>query len=83
MLQETFNCLYCDKSYTAAVSLGGHVSKAHPGHSSAYSQKLEVRKSREQERNFLKQAKEMLLKEGIDPKKYRIKATMLKKQLMA
>ena len=52
-----FKCSFCEKRYPKSVSLGGHVSKAHPGTSVNYSKKLAIRKSREVERSFLKKAK--------------------------
>jgi hypothetical protein len=42
-------------------ALGGHISKKHPGKSKVYAQKMITRDSRTEDRQFLKQAKQMLL----------------------
>ena len=43
-------------------SLGGHVSKAHPGKSLIYAKKIERRTEREPDRRLLAEAKEIVLK---------------------
>jgi hypothetical protein len=52
-----FICKYCSMSFNKAQSLGGHVSRTHPGESREYKQKKIIRKSRELERAKLFLAK--------------------------
>ena len=56
--QQIFKCGICGAEYSKSVALGGHQSKAHPGTSSSYKRKLEIRQSREEERKLLERAKE-------------------------
>ena len=51
----------CNMSYPSPASLGGHTSKAHPGWSLVYKQKIETRKSRATERDLLQEAKKLFL----------------------
>ena len=81
-VQTEFACTHCEKVYAASQQLGGHISKAHPGVSSAYAQKIKRRDERKEERAFLAKAKEILAKSGYDAKKNRQLATKLKKELI-
>ena len=51
-------CKHCDRVFEKSVSLGGHLSKVHPGLSKSYSHKMEVRGKREEQRKYLLLAKE-------------------------
>lgn len=46
-------CKICkDKRFKHSSALGGHISKAHPGQSSAYNHKKQVRETRRLERQL-------------------------------
>ena len=48
-------CKICkNKRFKHSSALGGHISKAHPGQSSAYNHKKHVRETRELERSLHK-----------------------------
>ena len=49
----TFNCEFCPKSFLNSRQLGGHVSKAHPGRSRTYQQKIIKRESRTKDRELV------------------------------
>ena len=79
-----FECRICNAKYQNAVSLGGHVSKSHPGSSSNYSRKVSIREKRFEDRNCLKKAKAWITENlKLDPRQYRALATEVKKMLMA
>ena len=52
-----YKCKYCERTFKKSVSLGGHISKAHNGQSDNYKKKMEIRESRNQDREYLSQAK--------------------------
>ena len=54
-------CSYCQATFSGPQGLGGHISKAHPGLSKSYSQKVKTRELRAPQREMLEQAKRMLL----------------------
>ena len=56
--KRKFQCALCKATFDKNVSLGGHYSKAHPGQSKRYNEKLATRASREDDRKYLKLAKE-------------------------
>ena len=56
--RRKFQCALCKATFDKNVSLGGHYSKAHPGQSQRYNAKLATRASREDDRKYLKLAKE-------------------------
>ena len=37
---KEYKCKYCDMTFEKSVSLGGHLSKAHPGSSKPYNYKM-------------------------------------------
>ena len=43
---EIYICNFCSKTYNTSQSLGGHVSKSHPGTSISYQKKILRRKER-------------------------------------
>jgi uncharacterized C2H2 Zn-finger protein len=43
MLELPVQCDHCSRRFKKAQSLGGHVSKAHPGASKIYAQKMKRR----------------------------------------
>ena len=47
-----YKCKICHKRFKHSSALGGHISKAHPGQSSAYNHKKRVREMRELEREL-------------------------------
>ena len=47
-----YRCKICFKRFLHSSALGGHISKAHPGQSSAYNHKKRVRETRELEREL-------------------------------
>ncbi|CDW84157.1 UNKNOWN [Stylonychia lemnae] len=51
-----YQCKFCKKRFRICAALGGHISKAHPGQSSAYNHKKQVREQRELERQLHKDA---------------------------
>ncbi|CDW81461.1 UNKNOWN [Stylonychia lemnae] len=57
--RKNFNCRYCERSFTQATALGGHMSKAHPRMSDHYMYKQEIRQSRESDRELLTRAKDI------------------------
>ena len=77
-----YKCRYCDRCFKKSVSLGGHISKAHNGKSDNYKKKMEIRESRNSDREFLAQAK-IVFKEqtGMNPKEYRNVITRIKNEL--
>ena len=52
-----YKCRYCERTFKKSVSLGGHISKAHNGKSDNYKKKMEIRESRNLDREYLSQAK--------------------------
>lgn len=78
------SCPHCDKVFSSSTSLGGHVSKSHPGQSKAYNKKQMVRDNNEFDREMRKKAKQYLIKEtSRDPRTCRAKVTEIKKLFMA
>ena len=59
---RVFPCPHCGKTYPSSRSLGGHISKAHPGSSDTFTHKIKVRKERTHKRMALTLAKELLRK---------------------
>ena len=55
-------CDHCERRFKKPESLGGHVSKAHPGMSVIYAKKIERRTQRAPDRKLLAEAKEIALK---------------------
>jgi len=43
---QLWKCNLCEATFAKSVALGGHQSKAHPGTSSNYRRKLEIRAAR-------------------------------------
>ena len=76
-------CSICGKGFEKPVQIGGHVSKAHPGMSQSYNKKRVIRKAKEQDREFLKQAKKWFVKNTgmLALKTYRDRITKIKKIL--
>lgn len=62
MQELTFPCKFCERIFSHCAALGGHVSKAHPGQSTAYLHKKQVRDTRELQR-LLHQEAVMIYKE--------------------
>ena len=48
-----FKCSHCSRAFFKAVSLGGHVSKSHPGKQSNYTKKMEIYRARTKHRQNL------------------------------
>ena len=61
MIELPVQCEHCSKRFKKAQSLGGHVSKAHPGASKIYAEKMKRRNQRAPERELLAKAKKLLL----------------------
>ena len=79
-----FFCKLCNASFAAAVQLGGHTSKQHPGTSKNYNKKLQIREANTTNRVFLKKAKEWILEHTLlDLRKDRDKVTKVKNILIA
>lgn len=57
-------CKYCTRIFETPQSLGGHVSRKHPGKSSDYNRKKMVRRRREFDRQKLLLAKEKYFRES-------------------
>ena len=78
-----FKCSHCSITFEKAVSLGGHVSKAHPGMQSNYTHKMEIYRARTEHRENLVKAKEWFVDiTGLNPKDHRVSITEIKKQFM-
>ena len=58
MSKPKYKCNMCPQVFFKCSALGGHISKAHPGQSTAYTHKKSVRESRELERILHKKAME-------------------------
>jgi hypothetical protein len=70
--------------FTASTSLGGHVSKKHPGKSEGYQQKQVKRAKNETDREMRKKAKEFFFQQTKkDPAAFRQKITSIKKVFLA
>ena len=81
-LNYDYKCRYCDRSFKKSVSLGGHISKAHNGKSDLYKKKMEIRQSRQQDREYLAQAKDVFVQQtGMNPKEYRNVITRIKNEI--
>jgi hypothetical protein len=52
-----FLCKRCFKEFKTSSAFGGHTSKAHPGESERYAEKMKKRKERKPDRFFLGKAK--------------------------
>ena len=52
-------CPICNKRFKESSALGGHISKAHPGQSTAYNHKKRVRDARELERTLHREAMDL------------------------
>ena len=70
-------------SFEKPVSLGGHLAKAHPGVSKPYNHKMQIRKKREEQRKYLKLAKEWYDENISSEVKIRSYITKIKKAMMA
>ena len=80
--EYAYKCKYCDRTFKKSVSLGGHISKAHNGKSDNYKKKMEIRESRNQDREYLSQAKQVFKSQtGMNPKEYRNVITRIKNEL--
>ena len=78
--KQEWKCEFCDKVYPKSVQLGGHQSKAHPGTSSNYKRKIEIRESRATERELLEKAKEWFVSNiYLSPENNRKVITLIKK----
>jgi len=73
----------CTRRFKQHTQLGGHKSKAHPKSSPGYLKKMEKRKDRESEREYLKLAKQVFtdLNPGVCMKEHRNKVTYIKNKL--
>lgn len=73
-------CDHCERRFKKPESLGGHVSKAHPGMSLIYAKKIERRTQREPDRKLLAEAKVIALNQypGLDLIKHRAIVTKIK-----
>ena len=73
----------CPRRFKLHTQLGGHKSKAHPRQSTIYNIKMQKRKERETDREYLKLAKKLFMEEnpGASLKESRNKITNLKKKL--
>ena len=81
--QPKFKCSHCSLTFERAVSLGGHVSKAHPGMQSSYTHKMEIYRARTEHRENLLKAKQWFKDiTGLNPSDHRVSITEIKKQLM-
>lgn len=81
---EKFPCDYCDRVFDKTQSLGGHISKKHPGKSEHYAIKQQKRAENEHDREMRRRAKEYFrLKTKKDPAAYRQKITEIKKIFIA
>ena len=79
---KEFKCKFCEMSFEKSVSLGGHLSKAHPGSSKPYNYKMKVRIEREEQRKYLQLAKEWYYENISSKVKSRQHITNIKKALM-
>lgn len=55
-------CPFCPATFAKSQSLGGHVSKKHPGMSNKYANKMQVRDKRTAKRQILREAQSIILK---------------------
>lgn len=77
-------CFMCGQKFPKSQSLGGHMSKKHPGESQAYKVKQAKRNLNEEDRLMRKSAKEYFaLKTNKDPAAFRPKITQIKKIFIA
>lgn len=53
-------CKYCGEQFSKTQSVGGHVSKKHPGMSVSYRKKQDTRAENENDRKMRSQAKKYL-----------------------
>ena len=53
-------CPFCPRTFAKTQGLGGHMSKAHPGMSQSYAEKMETRERRTEARQLLQKAKDLL-----------------------
>ena len=80
--EYSYKCRYCDRTFKKSVSLGGHISKAHNGKSDHYKKKMEIRESRNADREYLAKAKNVFKEQtGMNPKEYRNVITRIKNEL--
>ena len=63
LISKKFICLICGKRFSTPAAKGGHTSKAHPGQSIKYNQKVKIRDRRTNLRNKLLNAKIVYFKE--------------------
>ena len=81
---QLWKCSLCDAVFAKSVALGGHQSKAHPGTSSNYQRKLEIRAARASERQLLENAKDWFAKNlNLEPENNRKLITKIKNVLKA
>lgn len=80
---SSFECPECHRVFTKAQSLGGHLSKSHPGASKKYQQKLERRDERKFDRDMLQLSKEVtrIIYPDIDLKAKRSKLNAIRSQI--
>ena len=55
-------CKICGVKMRSSTALGGHISKAHPNMSGAFSKRMRIREERTFERSMLQAAKDVFLK---------------------
>ena len=78
-----FKCKHCNSSFSRAVSLGGHISKSHPGVQSGYQDKMMIFTTRTKHRENLKLAKQWFKTNiGLDPKDHLVLIKDIKNLLM-
>jgi hypothetical protein len=81
---QTVRCEYCGRQFTKTQSLGGHISKKHPGKSEQYALKQQKRADNEHDREMRQKAKEFFsLRTKKDPAAFRQKITEIKKLFIA
>ena len=55
--EKKYVCKECGEEFTHGQALGGHMSRTHPGQSTAFNQKVTRRREREVDRELLRLAK--------------------------
>lgn len=76
-------CPYCGRRFPKTQSLGGHISKKHPGKSVNYAEKQRKRDENEEDRDRRKEAKELFkARTRLDPAAHRQRITEIKKILL-
>ena len=79
--ERKYKCKTCGEVFSHGQALGGHMSRTHPGMSSAFNKKVERRKERAVDRELLRLAKEKHAKMfGEEKKLDRVKIRRFKKE---